>query len=208
MSLPYPPGGNSESLSGFRPLDPSWSELVEKIRSGEPSGMEDLYRIFYKGIRFHLFRSLGPQDLEDRVHDVFLSVTQSIQKGDLREPRFLAGYVRTIVRRQVAGFLENVIHTRRTHTGLDEIGPLSDRRSNPERAAIERQHTAFAMRILKGLGPRDRDVLIRFYLREQGQDQICQEMGLTGTQFRLIKSRAKARFGELGKARLARRKIS
>jgi len=30
-------------------------------------------------------------------------------------------------------------------------------------------------------------------------------MNLTETQFRLIKSRAKARFGELGKARLSRR---
>jgi hypothetical protein len=30
-------------------------------------------------------------------------------------------------------------------------------------------------------------------------------MGLTETQFRLIKSRAKARFGELGKAHISRR---
>jgi hypothetical protein len=30
-------------------------------------------------------------------------------------------------------------------------------------------------------------------------------MGLTETQFRLVKSRAKARFGELGKTRFSRR---
>jgi hypothetical protein len=34
---------------------------------------------------------------------------------------------------------------------------------------------------------------------EQPQEQICLEMGLTYNQFRLLKSRAKARFGELGK---------
>ncbi len=43
------------------------------------------------------------------------------------------------------------------------------------------------------------------YLREQKAEQICSELKLTQTQFRLIKSRAKARFGELGRARLAQR---
>jgi hypothetical protein len=33
-------------------------------------------------------------------------------------------------------------------------------------------------------------------------------MSLTETQFRLLKSRAKARFGELGKRRLGRRTIA
>jgi hypothetical protein len=46
-------------------------------------------------------------------------------------------------------------------------------------------------------------VLIRFYLDEQTPDVICRDMGLTETQFRLIKSRAKARFGGLGKRRFS-----
>jgi hypothetical protein len=48
-------------------------------------------------------------------------------------------------------------------------------------------------------------VLVRFYLEEQPAERICNDMKLTETQFRLIKSRAKARFGELGKARMAQR---
>jgi hypothetical protein len=42
---------------------------------------------------------------------------------------------------------------------------------------------------------------------EQTQEEICKEMRLSETQFRLLKSRAKARFGELGRKRLARRKL-
>jgi RNA polymerase sigma-70 factor (ECF subfamily) len=42
---------------------------------------------------------------------------------------------------------------------------------------------------------------------EQSQDQICSEMALTETQFRLLKSRAKARFGELGKKKLTHRPL-
>jgi RNA polymerase sigma-70 factor, ECF subfamily len=49
--------------------------------------------------------------------------------------------------------------------------------------------------------------LTRFYVDEQSQDLICSEMGLTETQFRLLKSRAKARFGELGKTKLVNKSL-
>ena len=64
------------------------------------------------------------------------------------------------------------------------------------------------MRILKSLPQRDREILIRFYLHEQRPEQICEDMNLSETQFRLIKSRAKARFGELGKRRMSKRVVT
>lgn len=187
------------------PSDPSWPNLVERIRSGEPSGMEELYSVFSKGIRFYLCRQLGPQDLDDKVHDIFLIITESIQNGDLREPERLMGYVRTIVRRQVAAHINHIVQERRNQTELDFGMALTDYHPNPERRIIEEQNLKLAMRILSSLHKREREVLIRFYLREQSSAEICREMELTETQFRLIKSRAKARFGELGKRRLALR---
>lgn len=185
--------------------DPSWPDLVERIRSGDPSGMQELYQVFSKGIRFFLCRQLGPQDLDDKVHDIFLIITQSIQRGDLREPERLMGYVRTIVRRQVAAHIENAVQTRRNQAELEFGMTLSDHHPDPERQLIAKQNTELALSILNSLPPRDREVLIRFYLKEQTPAAICREMELTETQFRLTKSRAKARFGELGKARFARR---
>ena len=41
-------------------------------------------------------------------------------------------------------------------------------------------------------------------MEEQSQEQICAEMGLSYNQFRLLKSRAKARFSEMGR-RMAER---
>jgi RNA polymerase sigma-70 factor (ECF subfamily) len=188
--------------------DASWGDLVERVRSGEPSGLEELYRVFSKGIRFYLCRQVGPQDLDDKVHDLFLTITQSIQRGDLREPERLMGYVRTIVRRQVAAHIDHVVQARRNQTDMEYGMALSDYRPNPERRIIDEQNMALAMRILNSLHKREREVLMRFYLQEQSADQICSEMDLTETQFRLIKSRAKARFGELGKRRLAQRGTS
>ncbi len=186
----------------------SWGDLVDRVRRGDPSGMEDLYRVFSKGIRFYLCRQVGPQDLDDKVHDLFLIITQSIQKGDLREPERLMGYVRTIVRRQVAGHIDTVVQARRNQTDMEYGMALSDTRPSPERRIIHQQNMDLAMRILNSLHVREREVLIRFYLREQTPEEICRDLELTETQFRLIKSRAKARFGELGKRRLALRNVT
>ena len=183
----------------------SWAPLVEGIRDGDPSAMESLYRIFSKGVRFYLWRQLGTQDLEDRVHDVFLIITQSIQRGDLREPERLMGYVRTVVRRQVAAHINQAVFQRRNEAEGEEGLHLSDHEPSPESRVIEKQNLEVAMRVLKSLPKRDREVLTRYYLDEQKPEQICRELNLTETQFRLIKSRAKARFGELGKARFSLR---
>jgi DNA-directed RNA polymerase specialized sigma24 family protein len=66
-----------------------------------------------------------------------------------------------------------------------------------EACLIEREHQEIASRVLQAMGERDRELLIRFYLREQSPRQIQEELSLSETQFRLIKSRAKARFTDL-----------
>lgn len=198
-------GHQPESPATHEPQAAPWSPLVERIRAGDPASLEELYGLFSKGIRFYLCRQLGPQDLDDRVHDVFLIITQAIQSGELREPERLMGYVRTVVRRQVAARIDANVHARRCQTTLEGGVVLRDRSPDPEHLAIQGQNIEVALRILNSISKRDREVLVRFYLNEQPAEQICREMELTETQFRLIKSRAKARFGELGKARLARR---
>jgi RNA polymerase sigma-70 factor (ECF subfamily) len=183
-------------------------ELVGRIRTGQTDGMEDLYQIFSKGIRFYLCRQLEPQDLDDKIHDTFVVVVRAIRKGELREPERLMGFVRTIVRRQVAAHIGKVVHYRRDQMDLDITMRVADPRGNPEQTAMLNQRNRMIHKVLGELTPRDREVLKRFYLMEQGQDQICSEMALTETQFRLLKNRAKARFGELGKKKLAHRTLS
>jgi RNA polymerase sigma factor (sigma-70 family) len=118
------------------------------------------------------------------------------------------GFVRTIVRRQVAAHIDKVVHNRREQVELDPGIRLADPRENPEQSAIFRQNTQLIHRVLGEMNTRDREILTRFYLQEQSQDQICSEMALSETQFRLLKSRAKARFGELGKRKISQKTLS
>ena len=187
---------NSEVYAG-------WATLVGRIRSSQTDGMAELYHLFSKGVRFYLCRQLGVQDLDDRVHDTFVVVVQAIRRGELREPERLMGFVRTIVRRQVASHIDKAVQTRREQLDLDASSSVADPHGNPEEAAIFHQKADLIRKVLAELTSRDREILTRFYLEEETQEEICTEMTLTETQFRLLKSRAKSRFGELGKKRLA-----
>ena len=167
--------------------------------------MEELYAVFSRGVRFYLCRQLGVQELEDKVHDTFLIVVQAIRRGELREPDRLMGFVRTVVRRQVAAYIDHAVQARKEQAELESGLTITDGRTNPEEDAIARQRIEIMVEVLRSVSARDREILTRFYLLNQSQEEICGEMGLNGTQFRLLKSRAKARFGELGRRRLRRR---
>jgi RNA polymerase sigma factor (sigma-70 family) len=115
------------------------------------------------------------------------------------------GFVRTVVRRQVAASIDQAVHKRREQVELDNNLTLTDVSGNPEERAMTEQRVNLMEDILRSVSRRDREILTRFYLHEQSQEQICIEMSLTETQFRLLKSRAKARFGEIGKRKLMRK---
>jgi RNA polymerase sigma-70 factor (ECF subfamily) len=181
----------------------NWAVLVAQVQAGKDEGMEGLYKLFSRGIRYYLCRQLGPQELEDKVHDTFLIVVNAIKRGDLREPDRLMGFVRTVVRRQVAAYIEQAVHTRRDQADIESGASVADRKHNPEQAAILRQKSALMKSVLEAMSDRDREILKRFYIDEQSQEDICREMDLTETQFRLLKSRAKTKFGEMGRKKLS-----
>jgi hypothetical protein len=85
---------------------------------------------------------------------------------------------------------------------------LSEDRVTARVSESKAGHTVRIKAVLEQLSRQDREVLTRFYVREQTQGQICSEMGLTDTQFRRVISRARARFMELGKKELPSRSLS
>jgi RNA polymerase sigma factor (sigma-70 family) len=204
---PETSGRRQSHDTGSAALDESsvrWASLVDRIRSGDQASVEELYSTFGRGIRYYLCRHLGTQELDDKVHDTFLIVLQAIRNGSLREPERLMGFVRTVVRRQVAASIDEAIQMRKDQADIEVGARVPDAALNPERRVIDDERNQIMYEILHGISARDREILTRFYLYEQSPEQICGEMRLSDTQFRLLKSRAKARFGELGRKKLAR----
>jgi RNA polymerase sigma-70 factor (ECF subfamily) len=169
-----------------------WAEVVGRIRGGDQGGVEALYATLCNG-HARWFRSIDPQSTEDRLHEILLIVLKAIRSGDLRNPDRLMEFVRTVARRQVAAHIRDAASHRRRFVTEGEKNLRAPEDQSPEACTAQRERLDGVIKILGRLKARDREILKRFYLDEQGQTQICGEMCLTGTQFRLYKSRAIAR---------------
>jgi RNA polymerase sigma-70 factor (ECF subfamily) len=99
-------------------------------------------------------------------------------------------------------YIEQAVHNRREQTDLENGFVVPDRKQDPEQEAIIRQKAELMRSALSALPEKDREILVRFYLKEQPEQRICREMNLTEMRFRFLKFRAKAKFGEIGKKKL------
>jgi RNA polymerase sigma-70 factor (ECF subfamily) len=189
------------------PVDPShqvldrWAEVVGKIRNGDDAAVVDLYAAVSDEARARLFRNIDPQSVEDRLHEILLIVLEAIRSGELRDPERLMGFVQTVTRRRVAAHIRGAILHRRWLVPVGVMDPAAPREESPEAGAAALERFEAIRKVLLRLRAPDREILTRFYLEEQPQLQICEEMRLTTTQFRLHKSRALARCLELANRR-------
>ena len=183
---------------------PKWSPLVELIAAGSTSAVEELYKTLTP-IKLYFTRHIGSERAQDAYHDVFIELVNAVVRGTLRNSECLAGYAWTIAYRKIVPYIDSAVK-QRIMPCVDEVA-VRDLTLNPEQEAIRAQEREVALRVLKGMPARDREVLVRFYVEEQTAHEIEAAMDLTGTQFRLIKSRAKKRFAELLHNRIDRKLV-
>jgi RNA polymerase sigma factor (sigma-70 family) len=120
-----------------------------------------------------------------------VAIFRAIRVGGIRDPRRLIAYAWSTAQRILSTRIGSLIAERESSSEEDSE-MICDAGPNPETAAIRRQNKEIAAQVLATLPKKQREVLIRYYLRGQHGASIQAEMGLTPTQFRLIKSRAKA----------------
>jgi RNA polymerase sigma-70 factor (ECF subfamily) len=190
--------------TAVEPAD-NWVELVGRIREGDESGVECLYARLSDGVRRKLYRNMGPQAAEDRLHEIVVVVLEAIHRGELREPGRLMGFVRTVARRKVAAEIRSAVRRRRWLVAVQDLERVPGTAASPEKRMARIESAKHIGKVLRSLKPRERLILMRFYLDEHTPDQICRELGLSRTQFRLTKSRALARCFELASASQVRR---
>jgi RNA polymerase sigma-70 factor (ECF subfamily) len=179
-----------------------FADVVRQVANSEPEGFEKLYRVFSTQ-SVSLRRQFGFQDFEDRMHDVFLMVVESIQSGKVREPNALLSYIQGTARYVLCAHANTKSRRHRLTGTLQHWETNRNGRHTPEETLWHKERSAIMQDLLQNLNFREREVLERFYIHEQEKEEICKEMGLTDTQFRLAKSRAKAHLARLGAARLS-----
>lgn len=172
--------------------------LVSRIRSGDSGAMGELYGAFCDRTLGYLRQRLGDQDVTDLAHDVFLVVVEAIRGNQLHDPARLMGFVRTVLQRKIAAHLSATMRRRNFEQDIAEY-PVVDSGMRADQMVESRERTQIMRQVFKALSQREREILERFYLQEQSVGQIREEMKLTGTNYRVLKSRAKAKFGKTGR---------
>jgi RNA polymerase sigma factor (sigma-70 family) len=188
------------------------TELVARIVAADVDAINEFYHRFIRGLRYYLHRrGMNDTDAEDMAQETIFICIRQIQKGTMENPECLAGFVRTVATRQIFNKLSQFDRARR-----DANIPAQDFHRftaqpplDPEQQMIAAEESAVLKEALSKLKPAEVEILTRFYLNGQSRQQIESEMGLTPTQFRLQKNRAKTRLGKEGKriaAALARQR--
>lgn len=180
--------------------------LLSAIRDNVPGAAEQLYGLMARGLRLVLGRHVKAQDVGDQLQEVFIELLVAIRKGQIHEPQALAGFARTIAVRKSAAYIDSLMHQRAREAGIEDKSlSLASRERMPDLLYQDHQEMKVSRQVLQQLPECQREVLVRFYIKEQTKEQICSDMNLSPDQFRLLKSRAKQRFGELGRRYMTRK---
>jgi RNA polymerase sigma factor (sigma-70 family) len=176
-------------------------ELVRAVEAREPGADERLYEFVRYCVKGRLTRKMCIEDARDELHNVYMNVLVTIREGKIRSASAIAGFVKTLGIRAVSAYIDRAVVDR--NTVVIEPRSMPSRELSPETQVFILQRRERAAKALKALSAKDREILTRFYLHEQTKDEICRAMELNETQFRLLKSRAKARFSAVLEKKMA-----
>ena len=176
----------------LEPLDSA--QITSGVRAGDTECMSALYSWIQRIVRVRISGPDLVQAAEDLCHETFIIAVEAIRADRLRNDVCLIAYINSIARNRVANTIERLVRDRNT-VQVEEAAQIHQAHNseNPEIATEARERLGYTMSLLRGLSARDYEILYRFYVMEQSAEVIQEAVGLTATQFRLAKSRARAR---------------
>ncbi len=171
-------------------------EIVARIAADDKRTMAQLYATIRRRYLYRFLHRLGPEEAWDCVHSTWLIVVQRIKSGRIRDPARIWGYIATVARRQECTAVRKAVLSRQLKVMPEDVA-LCHPGPDPELQVVRAEQVEVMVEQLRSMRPLDQEILIRFYLQGQPPQQICREMGLSHTQFRLRKSRAKSQLASL-----------
>ena len=139
---------------------PAFSEVVENVRNGHPDGLDQLYKVF-RILSASLRGKIGFQDFDDRMHDMFIVVTEAIRAGKLRDSDALASYIYGIARLSLCSTIGVRTRHNRLTGSLRHWVTTHHRTPTPEDSLAEQERTQVMRGLLSALSDREREILTR-----------------------------------------------
>lgn len=163
---------------------------------GDAERVEELRR----GVLLVLRRQLrDPALAEDLCSEAFRIVLERLAREPLEDPQKLPAFLAQTARNLAIGELRRS-GRRRTVTGEEEaIAGRADDGAHDGAAGVEDAQRAIAVKqvLAEIRAPRDRELLVRYYLRDEDKATLCAHFRLTEEHFHRVIHRARERFRNL-----------
>ncbi len=174
------------------------TDLVRRIAAGEAQAEAELVERCGKTLRFLTLRfSRNEADAEDLYQETLIVALEKIRGGEVREPERLAGFLRALAKN-----LSTQRYRRRSYEveqpSAEPPDAADDRRPDALGGLLHRERARLTRALLGELNvARDRDVLFRYYIAEEGSAGICADLDVDADHFYRVLSRARQRYRRL-----------
>ena len=176
-------------------------DLVSRIVAGDSLAETELVERYSTGVKLMLLKRTGSRQLSNDICQEALIVTlKKLRSGGLNKPESLPAFIR-----KTAVYL-SIEHYRKEKRFIHlEDGMISLQVPHKDHKAENLDHQkagALLEDLLDQLSiKRDREILRRFYLRDEDKADICRELNLSSAHFDRVLYRAKQRMRKLIKER-------
>ena len=184
-------------------LDPASSvELARRIAAGEKEAETELVQRCSGALRFLCRRfARVEEDAEDLFQETLMLALEKIRNREVREPERLAGFLRALAKN-----LSTQNYRQRRYTAespTDILAEAADvEQPDPLGTALVSERSTLTRQLLAALEmPRDRQVLLRYYLAEEKSSSICADLELDPDHFYRVLHRARKRYQRLWEER-------
>jgi len=159
---------------------------------------EELYVRYRRPLlQVFLQRRIDRDAAQDLLQRTFLQAIKKIRSEGLEDPSNLGGYLYRTACKLATAYWRGEL-ARRHDNDRELLSNLRDEALSLEESVEHEQLAKYVRELINHLPvPRDREVLERYYLREETRSSIRESLRLTELQFNQVLWRARQRFGEI-----------
>lgn len=170
--------------------------LVSEIGKGNPLAEAAFYKRYHAGLVIMLEARTRDRALaEDIAQDTMLTVLTRLRETGIDHPERLTSYVHQTAKYQFVGWLRKSVNKTELKPTVDDH--MEETESVEEGLDREQVRQLVRKLISEMKMARDREILYRFYVRDQAKAVICEALDLSPAHFDRVINRARSRFKQL-----------